>query len=116
MCIIYTAHILRTLQMCIWYLGSEVYVHKSCAQGVIVMLLPSLLLPVWIEKMKTITDQVQLISSNFNQEKLLDIQRKADLLAPLNSSATNLARSVQSYLNETELSFPMIESKVRTLF
>ncbi|KAL8101087.1 hypothetical protein AgCh_033099 [Apium graveolens] len=44
-----------------------------------------------------------------------EIESKAGLLAPLSSSATNLARILSTSVNQTKISFPVIESEVAPL-
>lgn len=80
-------------------------------QACLVLLLPSVVLPFWISKVRQAEADANTISWSFNQEILSGINTKAKLLKPLNSSATNLA-TILTALNETEISFPKIESEV----
>lgn len=83
-------------------------------QALIILSIPSLVIPCWIIKAKRIEQEVDLISRNLNQQVLSQIGQTAQLLSPLNSSATNLARFFSSSLDGANLSFPSIETDVRT--
>ena len=77
------------------------------------LVLPTVALLLHIIKVRT-TEDIERISQTLNQEMILEIESKAKLLAPLSSSATNLARILSASVNETRLSFSIIESKVHT--
>ncbi|KAK1393760.1 hypothetical protein POM88_012816 [Heracleum sosnowskyi] len=64
-----------------------------------------------IIKARTTAD-ITRISQSLNQEIISEIESKAKLLVPLSSSATKLARILSTSVNESKLSFPVIESKV----
>ncbi|CAK9145213.1 unnamed protein product [Ilex paraguariensis] len=78
----------------------------------VVLLLPGLLIPFWITKVKRVEDEVKLISQNLHQNLQSEIENMATLLTSMNSSATNLRRVLSSSLDETELAFSQIETKV----
>lgn len=76
------------------------------------LLLPTVVLPFWITKVRRTEDELKFISQSFNQEILSGIETKAKLLLLLNSSATSLASILSTSLNDTQLSYPKIESEV----
>lgn len=78
------------------------------------LVLPTVAFLLEIIKVRT-TGDLARISQSLNQEIMSEIESKAELLAPLSSSATNLARILSTSVNETNLLFPMIESKVHLL-
>lgn len=83
-------------------------------QVLTVLVLPTVALLLQIIKVRTTRD-IARISQSLNQEIISEIESKAKLLAPLSSSATNLARILSTSVNETKLSFTVIESKVHLL-
>lgn len=78
------------------------------------LVLPAVAFLLQIIKVRT-TGDLARISQSLNQEIMSEIESKAELLAPLSSSAMNLARILSTSVNETNLSFPVIESKVHLL-
>ncbi|KAK1359714.1 hypothetical protein POM88_044188 [Heracleum sosnowskyi] len=64
-----------------------------------------------IIKARTTADIARIYQS-LNQEIISEIESKAKLLVPLSSSATKLARILSTSVNESKLSFHVIESKV----
>lgn len=71
-------------------------------------------LKIWLMTIKTAHEIKQEASGVLNNS-FSEIETTARLLLPLNSSAFNLARSLSSYLNGTELSFDTIQTKVYEL-
>ncbi|XP_075489711.1 histidine kinase CKI1-like [Primulina tabacum] len=84
----------------------------------VVLSLAGLLIPLWINRVRRIENEVNLIVCNINQELLSGIQRTSTLFSPVNASAINLVQFLSSFLVENELrSFSHIQSKVaHTLF
>ncbi|CAA2935229.1 histidine kinase CKI1 [Olea europaea subsp. europaea] len=82
-----------------------------------VLLLPGLIIPFWI-MITRIKNEVNLISYNISQQLLSAlIENAASLFDSINASSVNLARSLSSSLEQDELQFSKIESKVAsTLF
>lgn len=78
----------------------------------VVLSLAGLLIPLWINRLARIENEVKLIAHNTNQELFSGIQKLATLLSPINASAINLVRVLSSSLDENDLQFPKIESKV----
>ncbi|KAL7205087.1 hypothetical protein ACSBR2_018080 [Camellia fascicularis] len=78
----------------------------------LVLLLPNLVIPFWIVKVKRIEQEVRSNSRNVSHEVLSEIEKTAYLLSPVNSSATNLARILSSSLDGVNLSFSTIETHV----
>ncbi|CAK9175561.1 unnamed protein product [Ilex paraguariensis] len=75
----------------------------------VVLLLPGLVIPFWITKVRRVEDEVKLIS---HQNLLSEIENIAAVFIPMNSSATNLVRVFSSSIDEPELPFSSIETKV----
>ncbi|XP_074323316.1 histidine kinase CKI1-like [Apium graveolens] len=80
-----------------------------------VLVPPSLVFNYWHTRSGTIEEDVRLFTQNLHQEILSEVGVKADLLSPLHSSATSLARMLSSSVNETQLSISNIESEVAPL-
>ncbi|KAK4848401.1 hypothetical protein QYF36_012510 [Acer negundo] len=78
----------------------------------LVLLLPCLLTPWWYKTAKRIEQEVNLSSNNLRSVILSEIEITARLLHPLSSSATNLARVMNSSLNSNRLSFSKINTRV----
>lgn len=85
-------------------------------QIVVVLSLAALLITIWFIKVARIEKEVKLIAHNMNQEFMFGIQNAAALLSPNNASAINLARILSFSLDDNDLHFPKIESKVSTIF
>ncbi|KAI3749178.1 hypothetical protein L2E82_19785 [Cichorium intybus] len=79
------------------------------------LLIPTLLIPFWVLKIKTVEKEVDLITKKSHQEKWSVIQHATTTLLPLNSSATNLAKVANMFLGNTDPTFSDIESKVSPL-
>ncbi|XP_057461146.1 histidine kinase CKI1-like [Actinidia eriantha] len=77
-----------------------------------VLLLPSVVLPFWIIRVRRIEQEVNLISHDLSREFLSRIEKAAELLSPVNSSSTNLARLLSSSLDGLNISFPTIQNFV----
>ncbi|CAL5378982.1 unnamed protein product [Camellia sinensis] len=78
----------------------------------LVLLLPNLVIPFWIVKVKRIEQELRSNSHNVSREVLSEIEKTAYLLSPVNSSATNLARILSSSLDGVNLTFSAIETDV----
>lgn len=86
-------------------------------QAGIAMVPPSVMLRHWQTRRGNVEEDLRVYSYKLPQEVLSGVAVKADLLAPLHLSSTNLARSISSYVNGTDqLSFPRIESEVNSSF
>lgn len=84
-------------------------------QVLTVLVLPTVAFLLQIIKVRT-TEDIARISQSLNQEIISEIESKAKLLAPLSSSATKVARILSTSVNETMLSFPVIEAKVHLAY
>ncbi|XP_073128557.1 histidine kinase CKI1-like [Henckelia pumila] len=84
----------------------------------VVLSLAGLLIPLWINRVRRIENEVNSIVYNINQESFSGIQRTRTLFSPINASAINLVHFLRSSVDENELrSFSHIQSKVaHTLF
>ncbi|CAI9782928.1 unnamed protein product [Fraxinus pennsylvanica] len=82
-----------------------------------VLLLPGLIIPFWT-RISRIENEVNLIPYNINLQLLsVLVENTASLFDSINASSLNLARSLSSSLEQDELQFSKIESKVAsTLF
>ncbi|XP_074337425.1 histidine kinase CKI1-like [Apium graveolens] len=82
----------------------------------IAMVPPSVVLREWQTSRGNVEEDLRLYSYKLPQEELSGVAAKADLLAPLHLSTINLARTIGSYVNDTDqLSFSSIESEVAPL-
>ncbi|XVF22098.1 hypothetical protein REPUB_Repub12eG0144600 [Reevesia pubescens] len=83
-------------------------------QALLVLLLPSLVIPCWYKITRRIEDTVDLNTHNLYSGLLSEIENIAKLVHPLNSSATSLARLLMSSsINQTDaISFNDIQTKV----
>ncbi|KAH6814336.1 hypothetical protein C2S51_023354 [Perilla frutescens var. frutescens] len=79
---------------------------------VVVLCLAALLITIWLSKVARIEKDVKFIANNFNQEFTSVIQNAAALFSPNNASAINLARTLSFSLDDNDLHFPNIQSKV----
>lgn len=72
-----------------------------------------------IIKLCSLTNQLEsnlIYKLNDDRSKTFkEIQDCADLLKPLNSSTSSLARALSSSLNGTEITFSIVETKVKFL-
>ncbi|KAK4418058.1 Histidine kinase CKI1 [Sesamum alatum] len=87
-------------------------------QMLVVLSLASLLIPLWINRVAGIENEVKFIADNINQELLSGVQRTAALFSPVNASTINLVRILKSSLDEhDDLQLSKAESMVgSTLF
>lgn len=86
-------------------------------QSGIAMVPPSVVLRDWQTSRANVEEDLKLYSYKLPQEVLSGVAGKADMLAPLHLSTTNLARTISSYVNDTDqLSFSRIESEVNSSF
>ncbi|KAG8389558.1 hypothetical protein BUALT_Bualt02G0241700 [Buddleja alternifolia] len=81
----------------------------------VVLSLAGLLIPLWINRVGRIENDVKLIPNNINQELLSGIQKTSTLFSPFNSSSINLERVLSSSLGENELQFSKIQSKAASI-
>lgn len=85
-------------------------------QALVGLLLPSLLIPFWVLKIKGIEKELDSITNQYHQEIWSVIQNATSTLLPMSSSATNLAKIANASLGETDPTYFDIESKVCILF
>ncbi|XVF72732.1 hypothetical protein PTKIN_Ptkin12aG0144000 [Pterospermum kingtungense] len=87
-------------------------------QALLVLLLPSLVLPCWYKITTRIEDNVDLNTKHLYSGLLSEIESIAKAVHPLNSSATRLAKLLSASINQSEeISFDVVETKVApTLF
>nr|KAJ0218937.1 hypothetical protein LSAT_V11C300156650 [Lactuca sativa] len=84
--------------------------------AIISLLLPTLIIPFWVLKIKAIEKEVDLVTKKSHEETWSAIQHAATtILPPMKSSATNLAKLATVSLNKTDLSFSHIESQLSPL-
>lgn len=76
------------------------------------LLVPCLLIPFWVIKIKEVEKQVDSITNKSHQEIWSIIQSVTSTLLPMNSTAANLAKVVNTSLGETDLTFDQIQAKV----
>lgn len=65
---------------------------NSKMQVLIVLLLPSVVIPLWYNTIRKIVNDTKLSSQKQQAELILKIESSAELLYPMNASAMNLAR------------------------
>ncbi|KAI7982281.1 Histidine kinase CKI1 [Camellia lanceoleosa] len=87
-------------------------VNSQASNAFLVLLLPNLVIPYWIVKVKRIEQELRSNSRNVIHEVLSEIEKTAYLISPVNLSATNLARILSSSLDGVNLSFSTIETHV----
>lgn len=80
--------------------------------ALLILLLPSLILPFWVNKFKGIEQKMESISQNKTDQIISEISKRAELLSTMNSSALNLAKIVDSSLHGPNISFAAIEDHV----
>ncbi|KAL0371533.1 UNVERIFIED_CONTAM: Histidine kinase CKI1 [Sesamum angustifolium] len=68
----------------------------------VVLSLAGLLIPLWINRVAGIENEVKFIANNINQELLSGVQRTAALFSPINASTINLARMLKSSLDKND--------------
>ncbi|KAL0459761.1 UNVERIFIED_CONTAM: Histidine kinase CKI1 [Sesamum latifolium] len=68
----------------------------------VVLSLAGLLIPLWINRVAGIENEVKFIANNINQELLSGVQRTAALFSPINASTINLARLLKSSLDKND--------------
>ncbi|CAH1447553.1 unnamed protein product [Lactuca virosa] len=86
--------------------------------AIISLLLPTLIIPFWILKIKAIEKEVDLMTKKSHEETWSVIQHAATTLLPMKSSATNLAKLATVSLGKSKtdlISFSHIESQVSPL-
>ncbi|CAI9300417.1 unnamed protein product [Lactuca saligna] len=86
--------------------------------AIISLLLPTLIIPFWILKIKAIEKEVDLMTKKSHEETWSVIQHAATTLFPMKSSATNLAKLATVSLGKSKtdlISFSHIESQVSPL-
>ncbi|THG04019.1 histidine kinase CKI1-like [Camellia sinensis] len=98
--------------VCFFILLKRTTVFNCIMQAFLVLLLPNLVIPYWIIKVKRVEQELRSNSRNVIHEVLSEIEKTAYLLSPVNSSATNLARILSSSLDGVNLSFSTIETHV----
>ncbi|GJT31921.1 histidine kinase CKI1-like protein [Tanacetum coccineum] len=76
------------------------------------LLLPSLLIPFWIIKIKEVEHEVDLITSRSHKEIWSIVQNATTTLLPTSSSAMNLARVAAIALGKIDVAFSQIETKL----
>ncbi|XWS31812.1 hypothetical protein CRYUN_Cryun23aG0108300 [Craigia yunnanensis] len=87
--------------------------NKFPMQALLVLLLPSIVIPCWYKITRRIEDNVDLSTKNLYSGLLSEIESMAKLVYPLNSSAISLARLLSTSINQSdEISFSEIETKV----
>ncbi|CDP07743.1 unnamed protein product [Coffea canephora] len=84
---------------------------------IVLLLLPALLIPLWINKINRIETEAKLNSNKVHQGILSGIENTAKLLSPTNHSLAYLQRFLSSSLKTTDPPFSAIETRVApTLF
>lgn len=81
-------------------------------QAGVVMVPPSVVLKKWHSRTRAMERDVELFTRKLYQQILSGVEVNAELLAPLHSSTTDLARMLSSNVNDPELSFSKIKSRV----
>ncbi|KAL1831133.1 hypothetical protein ACET3Z_000784 [Daucus carota] len=81
----------------------------------VVMVPPSVVLKKWHSRTRAMERDVELFTRKLYQQILSGVEVNAELLAPLHSSTTDLARMLSSNVNDPELSFSKIKSRVAPL-
>ncbi|XP_050225111.1 histidine kinase CKI1-like isoform X2 [Mercurialis annua] len=106
MAVKFNFRILRQLKVLLW-----------AAFFIIILAISISIMALLLSMSKEMKDRVLLEADKVHENSFSKIQMTAALLYYLNSSATELARALSSYLDGTQLSFSEIESKVApTLF
>ncbi|XP_071730773.1 histidine kinase CKI1-like [Rutidosis leptorrhynchoides] len=93
----------------------ETYHDSTFYFALIGLLLPSLLIPFWVLRIKEVAEKADLITYKMHQELWSVVQNATNLLLPMSSSATNLAKLAAKSVNKTRLTFSDIETKVAPL-
>ncbi|XP_071741372.1 histidine kinase CKI1-like [Rutidosis leptorrhynchoides] len=87
----------------------------ASSQALIGLLLPALLIPFWVIRIKEDAKKADLITYKTHQELWSVVQNTTNALLPMSSSATNLAKLAAVSVNKTRLTFSDIETKVAPL-
>ncbi|XP_050238369.1 histidine kinase CKI1 [Mercurialis annua] len=106
------ANLYTQLEIWVWMLWCGYEREKKGRKTIGVLLLPSIVIPWWYQIIQHMKNKVDLNAHRFRSGLLSEIDNTAKLLAPINSSATNLARILSSSLNGSDLSQFEIENKV----
>lgn len=82
-------------------------------QASVVLGVLGLLMSQWINEVNGIKNQVKLINGEIQQGLVLDIEKTARMLAPLNQSTVDLGRFLSSSMATSELkNFSAIQTRV----
>lgn len=76
-----------------------------------VLLLPSVVIPIWYHMMKKIEKNVEMEASYAHHELITKVQDVAKLILPINSSAINLANVLDTNIGDKFL-FSDVQNKV----
>lgn len=86
-----------------------------CIQILVGLFLAGVLMPLWMISVTKFENKARLISHNSNQELSNRIKRTGALFSHINVSSIKLARLLSSSLDEKDLHFSKIKSKVKVL-
>ncbi|CBI36943.3 unnamed protein product, partial [Vitis vinifera] len=81
-------------------------------QAFLVLLLPSVVIPLWYDTIKKIEHDAKLSSQKLHTELLSEIKSTAELVHPMNASAMNLARVLNASVSGMKLPFSEIKNRV----
>ncbi|EOX95248.1 Hybrid signal transduction histidine kinase E, putative [Theobroma cacao] len=98
------------MKLSTFIVARPIFVFISLA--LLILLLSSLVISCWYKITRRIEDNVDLNTQNLYSGLLYEIESIANLVHPLNSSATKLARLLSRSVNQSEISFNEIETKV----
>lgn len=81
-------------------------------QAFLVLLLPSVVIPLWYDTIQKIEHDAKLSSQKLHTELLSEIKSTAELVHPMNASAMNLARVLNASVRGMKLPFSEIKNRV----
>ncbi|KAG8647108.1 histidine kinase CKI1 [Manihot esculenta] len=91
-------------------IASQLFIFILLAIGA--LLLPCIVIPSWYKIVQHMKEKVDLNASMLRSGLLFQIENTAKLLLPINSSTANLARTLSSSLNGSDLSQFDLQNKV----
>ncbi|GAB4830568.1 hypothetical protein Ancab_020333 [Ancistrocladus abbreviatus] len=77
-----------------------------------ILSIPLYVIPYWYHMTEVIESKLDSVTHNAHHQLMSEFENIAKLLAPMNSSAVNVARILTSNLQGNEFSFPLIEAQV----
>lgn len=92
-----------------------ILLHVTYVQTFIVLLIPSVVIPIWYNMMKKIEKHVETEASYARYQLVTKVEDVAKLIYPINSTSINVASILGTHITRDKLVFSDIQNKVYIL-